>query len=865
MNSLNPSNASARAAVFGRAGDMVASIIQAPLLIAMLLIVLLWLGIFQTIKVLEDTKRIDAAQDVSNVARVFEEHVSRTIRETDKTLLFLRVNYEANPLAFNLAKWVQDDEFKTDILVQFALIGPDGIMIESNVGIAKTRIDLSDREHFKVHVGSTKDELFISRPVLGRASGKWSIQLSRRIRNPDGSFAGVLVGSIDPTFLSRFYDGIDLGENAATTLVGLDGAIRARGGSKLNPLGLDLKKSEVFNLIKSARFGVFTEKDPIDNTSRLVAYRSVGQFPLIVMVGQAEADILHLNDVNRKACYFLGICLTLLVVLLMLAMHRKASLDATVSVLAAERDRSEAANKAKSDFLAVMSHEIRTPMNAILGLSSSLLNQPLPDADRKLIKLINEEGDRLLVILNDILDYSKMEAGKMHLEKMTFCPNDITTSVVNIAGPRGVAKGLKIECSFDPLLPVALDGDAGRLRQVLLNLVSNAIKFTTTGKIIIETRCVSRNERSAAIEWVVCDTGIGIAPEHIGGLFSDFVQADSSIRRSFGGSGLGLSISKRIIQQMGGNISIKSAPWQGTEVSFRVDLPIGVAQSVNEIDLNAAATILNTFATKYERSLRVLIVDDSQTNLLVAAELLKEFDFTVDTACDGAEAVTAASKFKYDVILMDMRMPEMDGLQATKAIRSSERGKAATPIIAFTANAFAEDVKACAEAGMTGFVTKPVKRNALLAAISGVLSDNGVIGIQDTAVIPAISSLIRSADPVQEVTDFDPAPLNELVGAIGVKRTREAVQLFTNETEGRLLSLRNSQQRIELKTLEREAHSIKGTSATFGFSELSTLAARLEQNSKTVTEMEFVAVLERMEKSFGRAKLALASCEAMAA
>ena len=262
MNSRKSPNASARGAAFKRAADVVASIIQAPLLIAMLLIVLLWLGIFQTIKLLEDTKRIDAAQDVSNVARVFEEHVSRTIRETDKTLLFLRVNYEANPLAFDLAKWVHDDEFKTDILVQFALIGPDGVMIESNVGVAKTRIDLSDREHFKVHVGSTKDELFISKPVLGRASGKWSIQLSRRVRNPDGSFAGVLVGSIDPTFLSRFYDGIDLGENAATTLVGLDGAIRARGGSKSNVLGLDLKKSEVFDLIKSARSGVLLKRTP---------------------------------------------------------------------------------------------------------------------------------------------------------------------------------------------------------------------------------------------------------------------------------------------------------------------------------------------------------------------------------------------------------------------------------------------------------------------------------------------------------------------------------------------------------------------------------------------------------------------------
>ena len=850
-------------ATLSRIRWIAASIALAPLLIAFFLIIILWAGTFHTIIVLENSKREEAQQDVINLARVFEEHVSRAVHETDKTLLFLRATYEASPPAFNLKRWVDDAQFKTELLVQFAFINSDGLMVESNVGPANQRIDLSDREHFKVHVNKATDELFISKPVLGRASGKWSIQLSRRVRDSSGNFSGVLVGSIDAEFLSHYYDGIDLGKDGATTLVGFDGVVRARAGVVSDVLGRTIQNSKVFTLSRSKGNGIYTEFDPIDQTQRLVGYRIVNALPLVVLVGISEEEISSRNSVNRNACIKVGATLTVLVILFIIAMYRKSRLDATVAVLAAERDRSDAANKAKSTFLAVMSHEIRTPMNAILGLSSTLLDKSLNQEDKKLVKLINEEGERLLVILNDILDYSKMESGKLSLETITFCPNDIASSVVKIAGSRGVAKGLIIESIEDPQLPAFLEGDAGRLRQVLLNLVSNAIKFTPNGKVTIETRCLQLRDGNAKIEWSVSDTGIGISPEHISNLFADFVQADSSISTCFGGSGLGLSISRRIVQQMGGDISIQSIPGCGTTVIFSVDLRVGTAQPEFATDLDISKRAVLSFIIKMGRKLKILIVDDSPTNRIVAAEMLQEFEATIDMACDGLEAVIAATQFRYDLILMDMRMPEMDGLQATKAIRSLSGERSGVPIIAFTANAYPEDVKACMEAGMVDFISKPVRKCALLDVIVRALNCDAV---GDASINRPTTVATTGAVPLADAAEvFDPAMLNELVDALGVARTREAVGRFNSETESRLSALRNLTPETDIQRLAREAHSIKGISATFGLRELSDLAAELERNAANVSASELSFKVNQLEQSFFRAKNTLLNFEVLAA
>jgi signal transduction histidine kinase/ActR/RegA family two-component response regulator len=384
-----------------------------------------------------------------------------------------------------------------------------------------------------------------------------------------------------------------------------------------------------------------------------------------------------------------------------------------------ERERvAQETSKAKSMFLATMSHEIRTPMNAVLGLATTLLESDLTEEQRGAVRTIHESGDSLLRILNDILDYSKLEAGRLVFEHVTFSPATLAEAARSILGPRAAAKriDLVIDTALD--LPAGVKGDVGRLRQVLLNLVSNAVKFTAAGTVTIETRCAVRSAGMATLSWRVRDTGIGIAPEQLSALFVEFVQADGSINRRFGGSGLGLAISKRIIEQMGGTIAVDSTLGTGSSFSFEVTLPLAepVRPSGARSEGDEAADLRSFIASK-GRPLRVLVAEDNATNQFVIRQMLKGFDILLDMAADGAEAVTAAEQGRHDAIFMDMQMPEVDGLAATRQIRARGGRLAVVPIIALTGNAFDEDERACAEAGMDAFIAKPINKNLLLRTL----------------------------------------------------------------------------------------------------------------------------------------------------
>jgi len=379
------------------------------------------------------------------------------------------------------------------------------------------------------------------------------------------------------------------------------------------------------------------------------------------------------------------------------------------------------ANNAKSGFLAMMSHEIRTPMNAVLGLAGSLLDEDLSPARRVVVEAIRDSGDDLLRILNDILDFSKLDANKMTFEDMPFAPAALTNGVVSIMNTRAAAKGLAIVAEIDALLPAGLLGDAGRIRQVLINLISNAIKFTPSGQVTVQARCLSRDPAAACVEWLVRDTGIGIAEDRIGSLFNEFVQADNSISRRFGGTGLGLAISKRLVAQMDGTIEVVSVLGSGT--TFRVHLSLPLAEQPSE-PASRQTSVVAAFRAgvkRFGRTPRVLFAEDNPTNQFVARQLLKDLDIQIDMVGDGQEAVNAVAHFPYDVICMDVQMPEMDGLQATRLIRARADRQAGIPIIALTANAFPEDVRACFAAGMNQFVAKPVSREALVTALMRAL------------------------------------------------------------------------------------------------------------------------------------------------
>ncbi|HEX8568651.1 MAG TPA: ATP-binding protein [Caulobacteraceae bacterium] len=382
------------------------------------------------------------------------------------------------------------------------------------------------------------------------------------------------------------------------------------------------------------------------------------------------------------------------------------------------RRAAEKAARDRSEFLAVMSHEIRTPMNGVLGMADALGHTDLDPGQREMLGILNTSGSTLLALLNDILDYSKIEAGRIELEAIPLDISRIVQEVAELFRPQAQGKGLALTAVVPPEAPICL-GDPARVRQILHNLVANAVKFTHEGSIRVAVGVRPDGGEATELLVEVADTGIGISPEVQSRLFQKFVQGDASTTRAYGGTGLGLAISRELAQLMGGDITVRSRPGHGAAFTFRVKLPHAEAAPAAEAAGQPAADEAPSLS-----SLRILAAEDNPNNRQVLQIMLDMVGAQVTFAENGEEAVRQWSQRSFDVILMDVQMPLMDGMEATREIRARERaeGRPRVPIIGVTANAMPHHVTACAEAGMDAHVSKPIRPAALVEALSDALS-----------------------------------------------------------------------------------------------------------------------------------------------
>jgi len=477
--------------------------------------------------------------------------------------------------------------------------------------------------------------------------------------------------------------------------------------------------------------------------------------------------------------------------------------------LRAAKDEAEAANSAKSDFLATMSHEMRTPLNGVMGTLTMLRDTPLSPEQDAYVETAGRSAETLLTLINDILDLAKVEAGKLEVEPAPFDPRETLDQALTLLTPVVRERGLALDVTIQDCVPKRLLSDEARIRQIILNLLSNAVKFTEEGTVSV-CLCWGGTGPKGSLVFQVGDTGIGIPEDRLGSLFERFSQVDRSRARRFGGSGLGLAICRELTSLLGGTISVESKMGEGS--LFTVELPM--ERCADDTDLPPSEHLREPARLDG----RILLAEDSQTNAHVAIAMLRAKGARVDLVGNGIEALEAVRTRPYDLVLMDLSMPEMDGIEATRRIRALPGVAADVPIVALTANALRGDARACFEAGMNDYVTKPIRKAAFLACVARWL--------QGASASSSVSGEAPAGRPSAQLVD--PAARAAIWGDMDGGVYADVVRLFCAELTDRVQAMARALDAAARGDLEREAHAVKSGAANLGATALSERAAALE-------------------------------------